>query len=63
MATNKTITLVLNKSSIGCNPTQRAALKGLGLKKRHQEVTLSNLPALRGMVKKVIHLVGIVSQK
>jgi large subunit ribosomal protein L30 len=57
----KTIVLRLKKGRIACNPNQRACLKGLGLKKRHQEMTLENTPAVRGMVKKVIHLLDILA--
>ncbi len=56
------ITLRLVKGFIACNPNQRACLQGLGLKRRHQEVTLENTPCVRGMVKKVLHLVQIVSE-
>ena len=58
---NKSLVIRLTKGRISCNPNQRACLKGLGLKKRHQEVSLENTPAVRGMVKKVLHLVEIVS--
>ena len=58
---NKTIVIRLKKGRIACNPNQRACLKGLGLKKRHQEMTLENTPSVRGMVKKVIHLLDIVA--
>ena len=58
---NKSLTIRLVKGRIACNPTQRACLKGLGLKKRHQEVSLENTPAVRGMVKKVIHMLEILA--
>ena len=58
---NKTLVIRLKKGRIACNPNQRACLKGLGLKKRHQEMTLENTPSVRGMVKKVIHLLDIVA--
>jgi len=58
---NNTIVIRLKKGRISCNPNQRACLKGLGLNKRHQEMTLENTPAVRGMVKKVIHLLEIVA--
>lgn len=58
---NKTIVIRLKKGRIACNPNQRACLQGLGLKKRHQEMTLENTPSVRGMIKKVIHLVEILA--
>jgi large subunit ribosomal protein L30 len=57
----KTLVIRLKKGRIAVNPNQRACLKGLGLKKRHQEMTLENTPSVRGMVKKVIHLLEIVA--
>jgi len=58
----RTITIRLVKGTIACNPNQRASLNGLGLKHRHQEKTLENTPAVRGMIKKVLHLVEVVSE-
>ena len=58
---NKTLVIRLKKGRIACNPNQRACLKGLGLKKRHQEKSLENTPAVRGMVKKVLHLVEVLA--
>ena len=58
---NKTIVIRLVKGRISVNPNQRACLQGLGLKKRHQEVSLENTPSVRGMIKKVIHLVEILA--
>lgn len=56
------ITIKLKGSLIGCNPRQRAVVKGLGLKRREQSKTLENTPSVRGMIKKVIHLVEVVSE-
>ena len=58
---SKGLVIRLKKGRIACNPNQRACLQGLGLKKRHQEVSLENTPSVRGMVKKVIHLLDIVA--
>lgn len=54
-----TITVTLRRSSIGRPQDQRATLKGLGLTKLNKTVTLENTPAVRGMIKKVIHLLEI----
>jgi len=51
------VTLV--KSVIGSNQKQRATVRGLGLRKINQTRILNNTPAIRGMVKKVIHLVTV----
>ena len=58
----RTITIRLVKGRIGSNPDQRATLAGLGLKRREQETTLENTPSVRGMIKRVLHLVEIVSE-
>jgi len=55
----KKITVRLVKSVIGCNEKQRANVRGLGLRKIRSERTLENTPAVRGMIKKVIHLLEI----
>jgi large subunit ribosomal protein L30 len=48
------------KSFIGCTQDQRDTIRSLGLKKLYQEKTVKNTPEIRGMVKKVIHLLTIV---
>ena len=58
-----TIKVRLHKGTIACSPTQRACVRGLGLRRREQIVELENTPAVRGMVKKVLHLVEVVSEK
>jgi large subunit ribosomal protein L30 len=47
-------------SVIGCTDEQRANVRGLGLRRMHQVVERADTPAIRGMVKKVPHLVTIV---
>lgn len=51
--------VTLKKSGIGRAQDQRATLRGLGLTKLHKTVVLENTPSVRGMVKKVIHLVEV----
>jgi large subunit ribosomal protein L30 len=46
-------------SGLGRPPKQRVILRTLGLGKMHRTVELPNNPAVRGMVKKVIHLVKV----
>ena len=48
------------KSFIGCTQDQRDTIRSLGFKKLYQEKTVKNTPEIRGMVKKVIHLLTIV---
>jgi len=47
-------------SVIGCPEQQRATVRGLGLRRMHQVVEREDTPLVRGMVKKVPHLVQIV---
>ncbi len=49
----------LKRSTIGRPKDQRATVKGLGLRRTGSTVTLEDTPAVRGMVKKVIHLVEV----
>ncbi len=53
---HKTITVKLKKSTIGSTDKQKANVRGLGLRRIGHEKTLENTPAVRGMIKKVIHL-------
>ena len=46
------------KSGIGRPEKQRATLRGLGLKKLNQESTIADTPEIRGMLKKVSHLIS-----
>ena len=46
------------RSAIGRDPGQQRVLTALGLRKLHQTVTHENTPMIRGMVKKIIHLVA-----
>jgi large subunit ribosomal protein L30 len=48
------------KSTIGCTDDQRATVKNLGFKRLYQERVVKNSPEIRGMVKKVIHLVHVL---
>ena len=41
---------------------QRATLLGLGLKRAQQVVELEDTPAIQGMIRKVGHLVEVVSE-
>jgi len=47
------------KSQIGYDGRQRATLRGLGFRRLHQTVELEDTPAIRGMIRKVIHLVVV----
>ena len=53
------ITVKLKKSVISCTDKQKACVKGLGLRKTGSSKELENTPAVRGMIKKVIHLLEV----
>jgi len=48
------------KSYIGRPETQRRVLRGLGLGKVNRTVLLDDTPEIRGMIRKVVHLVAAV---
>ncbi len=47
------------RSVIGTNQHQRAVIRGLGLRRLRHTVVRENTPSIRGMVKKVLHLVEV----
>jgi len=51
--------VTMKHSAIGRSANQRDQLKGLGLRRVGQSRVLENTPAVRGMVKKVLHLVDV----
>jgi len=57
-----TLKITLKRSAIGRNKGQRATLRGLGLRRLHSTAELEDTPSVRGMVKKVIHLVEVQEQ-
>ena len=46
-------------SPIRRTPDQRKTLIGLGLNKMHRTVELTDTPEVRGMIKKVRHMVAV----
>jgi len=60
MAAKKTIKIRMTGSVISCPEGQRATVRGLGLRRPHQIVERLDTPEVRGMVRKVMHLVEIV---
>ncbi|MGA2781851.1 MAG: 50S ribosomal protein L30 [Smithella sp.] len=51
------------KSEIGRPEKQRKILRGMGLNKLNNTVTLVDTPQTRGMINKVIHLVSVEESK
>jgi large subunit ribosomal protein L30 len=59
---NKFITVEQIGSPLRRPGDQRATLIGLGLNKMNRRRKLEDTPAIRGMIRKVAHLVRIVEQ-
>ncbi len=57
-----TLKVTLKKSIIKATERQQACVRGLGLRKIGQERVLLNRPEIRGMIKKVIHLLNVVEE-
>jgi large subunit ribosomal protein L30 len=55
----KTVKVVQLRSVAGRKPGQRETLIGLGLNKIRRESVLEDTPAVRGMIRKVAHLVRV----
>lgn len=47
-------------STNSCTKDMRATVKSLGFKRLYEEKIVKNTPEIRGMVKKVIHLVKVL---
>lgn len=64
-AQNKTGTIVVRQvgSPIRRPASQRQTLIGLGLNKMHRTRELEDTPAIRGMIRKIPHLVKIVEER
>ncbi len=58
----KTLVIEQIGSPIRCPDHQRQTLVGLGLNKMHRRRTVPDNPAVRGMIRKVSHLVRIVEE-
>jgi large subunit ribosomal protein L30 len=55
----KEIKITLKKSMIGSTKRVRATLTGLGLTRTNKTVTRRDTPEIRGMIRKVSHLVAV----
>jgi large subunit ribosomal protein L30 len=55
----KTVFVTLVKSPIGYTKDQKQTVLALGLRRMHQTIEHKDTPALRGMIRKVIHLLQI----
>ncbi|MCB9498290.1 MAG: 50S ribosomal protein L30 [Bacillales bacterium] len=53
----------LVKSPVSSKPDQRATVKALGLTKLQSEVVKNDNPQIRGMIKKIAHLIEVSEVK
>lgn len=58
-STAQELTVILKRSGIGRPKDQRATLTGLGFKRLNQKIVVSDTPEVRGMIRKVAHLVEV----
>jgi large subunit ribosomal protein L30 len=56
---DKTIFVTLVRSPIGYTKDQKQTVLALGLRRMHQTIEHRDTPALRGMIRKVVHLVQV----
>jgi large subunit ribosomal protein L30 len=56
----KQLKITLVRSYIGRPEAQRKVLRGMGLGKVNKTVVLNDTPEIRGMIRKVVHLVAAV---
>jgi len=56
---DKTVRVTLVRSPIGYTKDQKQTVLALGLRRMDQTVAHKDNPALRGMIRKVIHLVQV----
>jgi len=59
MAKKKEINVTLVRSPIGAQPKHKECVRGLGLKRIRQTVTLEDTPSVRGMVNKIYYMVRV----
>ncbi len=59
----KTLRVTLVRSPIGYSKEQKATVRALGLRRLQQTVEHEDTPAVRGMIRKVIHLVRVEEQE
>ncbi len=57
--TQKTVTIKLVRSPIGCKVDHRATVKGLGLRRMNSTSTLVDTVEVRGMINKISYLVEV----
>ena len=57
---SQVVKITLVKSLIGKPASQRAVLSGMGLTKVNKTVVLQDTPEVRGMIRKVSHMISVI---
>ena len=60
--TNKVLRVRQVRSALGRNKVQKRTLEALGIRRLNQEVVHSDSPQMRGMIRRVSHLVEVVEE-
>ncbi len=60
--TNKVLRVRQVRSALGRNKVQKRTLEALGIRRLNQEVVHSDGPQMRGMIRRVSHLVEVVEE-
>ena len=58
-AQGKRVRVTQVRSQIGFDRRQRATLRGLGIRRMHQTVEVEDTPQVRGMIRRVVHLLKV----
>ncbi|NLW08816.1 MAG: 50S ribosomal protein L30 [Firmicutes bacterium] len=61
-ARNKQLTLTWKRSIIGQKEDQKATIAALGFRRLYQTIVKPDTPEIRGMVKKVEHLLEVTEE-
>ncbi len=59
MSSGNRLKLTLIKSKFGRLKNHQACVKGLGLRKMHHSVVVTNSPEIQGMINKISYLVKV----
>lgn len=61
MQSKNLVKVKLVRSVIGTRADHRDTVRGLGLRRLHDERTLEDTPSIRGMIRKVDYLVKVIA--
>ena len=59
MAKQKQLKITQRRSVVGQKKSQRATMQALGFRRNYRTIVKNDTPAIRGMIKKVQHLIEV----